>query len=305
MELRQLEYFVAVTEESSFTKAAARLHVAQPGVSAQLRRLERELGHPLLDRSARTVRLTDVGAAILPHVRAALAAVADVHNTLDELTGLVRGRVAVGAVAGCGGLGLPDMLAAFHESHPGVQISLREDNSDRLVDDVRTGELDLALVGAAGAPTRALRIQVMIDESLVAAIRSDHPLARRSTISLAELAEQSLVSLQRGTGLRAALDQACAAASLKPRIAFEAGDPLAIANLAARGLGVAILPESTIASMPGALQPLTITRPHLRSRIELVWRPDEPTSPAARVLIERAREFFAGASAGAGPALPE
>jgi DNA-binding transcriptional LysR family regulator len=301
MELRQLEYFVAVTEESSFTKAAARLNVAQPGVSAQLRQLERELGQPLLDRSARAVRLTEVGAAVLPHARAALAAVAAVHNTLDELTGLVRGHVAVGAVSGCGALGLPDLLASFHDAHPGVQISLREGNSDRLVDDVRAGKLDLALVAAAGAPAPALEAQVVIDESLVAAVRSDHPLRDRSTISLAELADQALVSLPRGTGLRASLDNACAAASLKPRIACEAGDPLALADLAARGLGVAILPESIVVLMPASLRALAITRPRLRGRIELVWRSEEPASPAARELIGRGREFFAEVAAARRP----
>jgi DNA-binding transcriptional LysR family regulator len=185
MELRQLEYFVAVTEESSFTKAAARLNVAQPGVSAQLRQLERELGQPLLDRSARAVRLTEVGAAVLPHARAALAAVAAVHNTLDELTGLVRGHVAVGAVSGCGALGLPDLLASFHDAHPGVQISLREGNSDRLVDDVRAGKLDLALVAAAGPPAPALEAQVVIDESLVA----DEP-RQRMRSGIAEAADR-------------------------------------------------------------------------------------------------------------------
>src|SRR4051794_16846906 len=125
MELRQLEYFVTVAEEASFTKAAARLHVAQPGVSAQIRQLERELGQPLLDRSGRAVRLTDVGAAVLPHARAALGAVASARLTVDELTGLLRGRVSVGMLTACA-LGVPDMLADFHERHPAVEITLSE-----------------------------------------------------------------------------------------------------------------------------------------------------------------------------------
>ena len=98
MELRQLEYFVAVAEEANFTRAAGRLHVAQPGVSAQIRRLERELGEELLDRSERAVRVTDVGAAVLGYARAALAAVDGARRAVDELTGLVRGHVAVGTV---------------------------------------------------------------------------------------------------------------------------------------------------------------------------------------------------------------
>ena len=94
MELRQVEYFVAVAEEANFTRAAERIHVAQPAVSAQIQRLERELGQPLLDRSRRTVRLTAAGEAALPYARAALAAVADIHVAVEELTQLVRGTAA-------------------------------------------------------------------------------------------------------------------------------------------------------------------------------------------------------------------
>src|SRR6185295_2039888 len=97
MELRQLEYLVAVADDASFTRAAARLHVAQPGVSAQIRRLERELGQPLLERSG-GVRPTAAGEAVLPHARAAIAAVAAVRHAVDDLAGLVRGRVAMGVV---------------------------------------------------------------------------------------------------------------------------------------------------------------------------------------------------------------
>src|SRR4051812_10620435 len=130
MELHQLAYFVAVAEEGNFTRAAERLHVAQPGVSAQVKRLERELGQELLDRSGRTVRLTDVGAAALPHARAALAAVQGVREAVDELAGLVRGQVAIGAVTSAGPGKLPDLLARFHERDPAGEITPSEAKSD-------------------------------------------------------------------------------------------------------------------------------------------------------------------------------
>src|SRR2546430_10553165 len=116
MELRQLEYFVTVAEEANFTRAAVRLHVAQPGVSAQVRGLERELGEELLDRSGRTVRLTEVGAAVLPYARAALGAVAGAHDVVAEFTGLVRGHVNVGMVTSVSTheLDLVGLLAGFH-----------------------------------------------------------------------------------------------------------------------------------------------------------------------------------------------
>ncbi|MGP4016445.1 LysR family transcriptional regulator [Saccharopolyspora sp. 5N708] len=131
MELRQLKYFVTVAEEANFTRAAAKLHVAQPGVSAQIRRLERELGQELLDRSGRSVQLTEVGAAVLPYARAALAAVTGARLAVDELTGLLRGHVAVGTVTSHH-IDLPELLAEFHEAHPDVEITLAEDNSAQL-----------------------------------------------------------------------------------------------------------------------------------------------------------------------------
>src|SRR3954465_5896705 len=137
MELRQLEYFVAVAEEASFTKAAARVHVAQPGVSAQVRRLEREIGEELLDRAGRTVRLTAVGSTFLPFARAALEAVEGARGAVDEHRGLLRGHVAVGMGGASGPPSVPDLPEAFHAEHPGVALTLSEANSDDLVDGLR------------------------------------------------------------------------------------------------------------------------------------------------------------------------
>src|SRR3954468_18993450 len=113
MELRQLEYFVAVAEEANFTRAAQRIHVAQPAVSAQIQRLERELGQPLLDRSRRAVRLTAAGVAALPHAKAALAAALHVKRAVDETTQLVRGAVRIGTVPSHG-VDVPTLIAQFH-----------------------------------------------------------------------------------------------------------------------------------------------------------------------------------------------
>ena len=165
MELHQLEYFVAVAEEASFTRAATRVHVAQPGVSAQVRRLESELGQQLLDRSGRSVRLTEVGSAVLPFARAALDAVANARLAVDELSGLVRGQVAVGMVSGCALPVLAELLAGFHDLYPGVGITLTEDNSDCLVGLLRDGRLDLALIGSAGEAAAGVDA-VLITQSL-------------------------------------------------------------------------------------------------------------------------------------------
>lgn len=295
MELRQLEYFVAVVEEANFTRAAARVHISQPGVSAQIRQLERELGQPLLDRLGRTVRLTTVGSAVLPYARAILQTVAGARQAVDELTGLVRGRVAVGMVVACGVLDVPKLLAEYHRRHPAVEITLSEANSDELIRALEDGRLDLALIGIAGEPPAGIETHVVADEALVAAVARSDPWASRRSITLEMLQARNLISLPPGTGLRSSLDSACAAAGFRPRTTLEASNPTMLAELASRGLGVAILPTSVARSRPKDLRAIAITRPVLRACVELAWRRDAPLVPAARAIIEHARAVLGGA----------
>ncbi|MFD8980385.1 LysR family transcriptional regulator [Streptomyces sp. NPDC059564] len=298
MDIRQLRYFVTVAEEANFTRAAARLHLAQPGVSAQVRQLERELGHPLLDRSGRSVTLTEVGEAVLPYARAALTAVEAVRQTAEEFTGLLRGRVAIGLVSGAAAAAhefdLATVLAGFHEDHPEVEIVLTEDTSERMLTALHRGELDIAVIGLAGEePPPGTSVQVLVDVPLVAAIApGDSALTPpdRTGIPLAELRDRPLISLPRGTGIRKVLDRACAQAGFQPRIAFEAAAPPFLAQLAARGLGVAVVPALPAGLLSDlGLRTLEITEPQLRGRVALAWRTDGPSSPAATVFLDLLR----------------
>ena len=292
MELRQLQYLLAVVEEQSFTKAAARLHVAQPWVSAQVRQLETELGQTLVDRSPSGVRPTTVGAAVLPHARGALAAVTAVSDTVDQLAGLLRGRVTVATVPSVASraVNLPRVLADFHHQHPDVEIALLEDSSDHIITALQDGLIDLGLVGDAGPQPAGIETQIVADEPLVAAVSPDHPLATQTTIALGKLKDQPLISLPRGTGLRLRLEQACDTAGFTPRIAFEASDPRTLVALAAQGLGIAIITHAAADTYAPEVQAVKITRPELRARLKLAWRSqNRPTSPAAQALTYHAR----------------
>jgi DNA-binding transcriptional LysR family regulator len=290
MEVRQLEYLVAVAEEANFTRAARRIHVAQPAVSAQIQRLERELGLPLLDRSRRAVGLTAAGEAVLPYARAALAAISDIHVAVDELTQLVRGSVTIGTVTSHS-FDIPSLLAGFHEDHPNVEITLSTDSSDALIEKLRTGRLDAAIV-SVGPEERpdGLDVDVVTDEAVVAAVSRTDELASRKTVRLADLVDRQLIALPVGAGIRHQFDAACVRAGVRPRIAFEASTPLALADLAERGLGVAIVPAS-VPRGRDRLHALTIV-PQLRGRLVLAWRSGGPMSPAARVLVQNARRLL-------------
>ena len=302
MELRQLEYLVAVAEEGNFTRAAERVRISQPGISAQIRQLEKDLGAELIDRSGRTATLTVAGEAALEHARAALAATTAIRQAVDGVSALVRGRLAIGMVTACTVTPLFDALATFHSRYPGVEIALIEGTSDRLIDQVHSGDLDLALTGTAGAPPPGLQSLPIISEGLVAAVPPGHPLdghppveqsvashppARRT--SLAAVAAHPIICLPEGTGIRTVFDQACAAAGLRPEIALQASAPDAVADLAIRGLGVAVLSESMAAGYE-QLAAVAIEDIAIPAVLALVWT---TTSPALAELLVHCRQAFA------------
>ena len=262
MELRQLEYFVAVAEEANFTRAAERVHISQSGVSAQIRRLENDLGATLVDRSRPRAGLTAAGEAAL-----------------------VVGTVSAGTVTA-----LFDALAAFHRAHPGVDIALVEDNSDRLVERVRAGAIDLALVGTAGTPPADLDALTIVSEGLVAAVAIGHPLARRRRVTLADISAYPIVCLPEGTGIRTVFDRACAAQGVQADISLQASAPDAVADLATRGLGVAILAESMATNYEGRLKALAIDDVDTPAVLALISTATK--SPALRELLVHTHEAF-------------
>jgi DNA-binding transcriptional LysR family regulator len=297
MELRQLEYFVTVAEEANFTRAAQRVRISQSGVSAQIRQLERELGVVLFDRSARAVRLTAAGSAVLQHARAALSSAAAVQHAAGELAGVIRGRLTVGMVVGCTVSPLFEALAAFHAAHPGVAVALEEGNSERLVDQVREGDLDAALVGIAGSPPADLGSLVIVREGLSALVAPEHPFAAEDLISLRELAGEHLVCMPAGTGIRTVLDRACAAAGLRPKIALVASAADAIGELAGRGVGVGVLSTSMARDYQARHRDRTrvvdVGGVDVPAVLALLW----PTTPnhAVAAFVQHAERCFGGA----------
>ncbi|AMT70893.1 LysR family transcriptional regulator [Mycobacteroides immunogenum] len=286
MEIHQLRYVVAVAEASSFTKAAAALHVAQPGVSAQIRLLERELGQDLFDRSGRQVRLTDAGEAVMPYARSALAAIDGVREAAEEIGGLLRGHIAFGTVTSHGA-DLSSLLSAFHRDHPAITITLTEAGREELVAALLEGRLDGAIVALGARPLEGLGLQVIDDQPLVAAVAAHDPLAQRRSITLERLCERTLICLPTGSGVRSILETASRAAGLTPNVAFEASSPRALVSLVGQGLGVAVVPAPYVRNRDGVVA-LEI-RPALRGRLALAWRLQGPVGPAARVFLERAR----------------
>jgi DNA-binding transcriptional LysR family regulator len=290
MELRQLEYFVAVAEEGNFTRAAERVHISQSGVSAQVRQLEDDLGSTLIDRSGRKATLTAAGKAALGHARAVLASADAVRRAVDDVAGLVRGQLVVGMITGCTVRGLFDTLASFHHAHPGIEITLVEDSSEPLTDRVRAGEVDLALIGTAGGPPPGLDTLAITSERLVAAVPFDHELAGREAIRLRELDGFPMICMPEGTAPRTMFDRACLAEGLRPDIVMQASAPDAVADLAGRGLGIAILTESMSANHTDRLVALDIEDLTTSAGLALVWATTD--RPALREFLAAIGDAF-------------
>ncbi|MDQ2675250.1 MAG: LysR family transcriptional regulator [Actinomycetota bacterium] len=272
----------AVARHRHFTRAAEELHVAQSALSAQVRRLEAELGTQLLRRTTRSVELTEAGEHAVRHARAALAAADALRGDIDELRGLERGTVAIGALIAAGEIDVPALLQRFHRLHPGIEIEFREGTAQEMFEHLARGELDAAFTLEAGDPPQGLGRREVSREELVAAMARRHPLAGADALPIQELQDVPLIAFRRGSAARHAMDAALEQAATAPRIRLEGSDLGLIRALAARGFGVAILPRS-FAELPG--QPLSIRalEPRIELPVTLLWR-DSP-SPAAKAFI--------------------
>jgi len=291
MELRQLEYFVAVAEEKNFTRAAARLHIVQSAVSATIKALERELGAPLLDRNSKRVLLTDAGAALLPRARATLDAAREAADAVAEVHGGLRGTLRLGTLTSVRLIDLPALLGEFHRRHPGVvlQTSAAHSGSQGLVDALLDRRLDLAFVSLPGPPPAGLTLIGLASSVLDLVVPVGHPLAERDSVPLAELAGLDFVDSPVGYGNRAVVDRAFAAASLARRVAVEITDIGTGVDFVRNGLGVALLPRFILADAPGVVT-LTVDDADLEWPLSLARAADRRPGAAARAMVTLARE---------------
>lgn len=244
MELRQLEHFVAVAQECHFTRAAQRLHIAQSGLSASIRSLERELGATLFLRSTRQVQLTAAGQALLVEALRALSASNAAKEAVAAVQGLLRGSLSIGSLQCLHAVHLPTLLAGFLGEHPGLEIRLRQGGSDELVEQVRTGRLDIAFVSRPNRDPENVVVRPLDSEALVFACAPGHPAAARSGVKLPDLMDEQFVDFPPGWGTRDLADRVLAAAGVERHVSLEVTDVHSLLDLVACGLGVALVPSS-------------------------------------------------------------
>jgi LysR family transcriptional regulator, benzoate and cis,cis-muconate-responsive activator of ben and cat genes len=247
MELRHLRYFVAVAEAENVSRAALKLHVSQPALSRQIRDLEHELGFLLLERSAKSVRLTDAGRVFLAESRAVLKHTEEAVQAARAVATGSRDELHVGYAPTLTVRILPPALRAFESAMPGVRVKLHDLSAEEMLAGIREGKLDIAFtVRPASGGLRGLRFEELLRESVRLAVAPSHPLARRRVVSVADAAREPLIAYSRKEypDYHELLASTFATLKRQPRIAQEHDGVSSLISAIAAGSGVAIVPDS-------------------------------------------------------------
>src|SRR5918997_991371 len=269
MELRQLRYLLALADERHFTRAAARLHIAQPALSQQIKRLEDEVGLALVDRTTRHVSLTPAGEVLAGRARRAVAEVDAAAEELSDLSAL---------------------FGAFLEAHPHIDLVVREEPSEVMLQRLHADALDVAFLSVnrldAGPD---IQLHPLLDEPLVLLLAPDHPLAGRRAVDMAELRDERFIVFGEGGSLRRIVLMGAREAGFEPALAIESTESARMRALVARGLGVALLPESETDHEGPPVAAVRVRRPRLARDVTLAWRANPRHSPPARAFLALAQ----------------
>jgi len=242
MEIHQLRYFLSIAETGSFTAAAEACHVSQPSLSAQIAKLESELGGTLFDRGRHGARITQRGELFRFRAAEAIRQLEAGRHELDELAGLTRGSVALGCLPTTGAYLLPRLLRAFLDTYPGVQVKLREASSPQLARALREFEIDLAIIDEAGLDS-GIASETLFTEPLVLAVPRSHAFARMHAVVMKELGGEPFILMKQGHGYRSIVLSALSQAGVSPRIVYESDEIETVQRLVEAGFGVSIVPR--------------------------------------------------------------
>lgn len=298
MDLNQLRAFLEIARQEHMTRAAKSLHLTQPAVSAQLARLEEELGQPLFDRTAKGMVLTEAGETFRGYVEESLRRLEDGRVALDELIGLQSGALAVGGGATATTYLLPPLLGRFHEEHPGIRFFVREQSSQESVADVLSGKLDLGIVtlpiegGSGGSEdVRKLEVRRWTEDEMRLIVPPNHRLGDRQVFGWDDLDEQPLVLFEAGSAVRAILDERVEEAAIDVDIVMELRAIESIKQMVAQGIGAGFVSQFALS---GEEEGLRCVDEPIRRQLAVIVRKGRTQSPAAKAFLAMMMESSPG-----------
>ena len=284
MELRQLRYFVTIVNEGNFSKAAKALNLSQPPLSMQIRQLEEELGCVLLERSTRSVRLTEAGQVLYQRAATILGLCASAKTELKDFKSGVAGTLHIGAVSSAGSTVFAAWLLSFHRSYPKINYALIESNTYGLIEKVRSGQIELALVRTPfNAPD--LACVSLAEESMIAVGESEFfPKEDPVKPGLVDFADAPLILYRRWEQI---LRDEFERANRRPRVVCINDDARTTVYLAEAGLGVGIVPASILPIVSDEkMRVCPLNNPNLKTRLSVIFRKDVPLSAAGQAFVQ-------------------
>jgi len=283
MELYQLGYFIEIARQRSFTRAAERLHMAQPALSQQMKNLESELGTALFIRGRKEIQLTAAGKAFLPRAEALLTQAEAAKAIVSDVAQLRGGKLIIAAIPSVRACLLPEVIRSFSRQHEQVELQLIEDSSERVSENVESGLADIGFLQLPASKS-AFETRTIISEPFVLLVAKSHSLVKQKEVALKQLATESFI-FYKGRARDTALE-ACRKAGFEPRIACESGELETVRALVAAGLGLAVVPQLATGNLPKTIQAITIREPKMQRQIAAVWQKGSVLSPAAQALLE-------------------
>lgn len=293
LELRQIQYFIEVAKREHMTDAADALHVAQSAVSRQIVNLETELGVNLFIREGRNIRLTHIGQMFLKKMEQAMDVIEQAKREIEENLDPKKGTVRIGFPSSLSAYLLPSVVSAFRKDYPDVNFQLHQGAYYYLIDSVIRGDIDMALLGPVPKEDHRVKSEIFFLENLVALLPSNHPLAKRKSISLDDLRNDAFILSPQGYILRDLVVNACKQHGFEPQVGFEGMDIDAIKGLVSAGLGVTLLPEITlIDSLPRATAKVEIDEPRVTRTVGVIIPKDRALMPTELLFYKFIRAFF-------------
>ncbi len=288
MELRRMQYVVQVAEEKSFSKAAQKLHIAQPSLSQQIAKLEKELGVILFQRSPAEVTLTRAGEVFYQSAVDILDRVEQLRKEMYDVAHLKKGKLNIGSMSMTGAHLLPLALPVFQKQYEGIEISLVEDSTGNLEEMTAKGQLDISLLSLPITHS-SLAFEPLLEEEIFLAVPPNHPLAGRDCVEVKTLSDESFIMIKQGLGFHDLSRDICLQAGFEPRTVFESNNIETIQSLVCAGMGVAFVPRMVMrSSHKDDFAPVYVRLidPVPRRTIVIAYREQRYLSQAAHAFIQ-------------------
>ncbi|MDU0200032.1 MULTISPECIES: LysR family transcriptional regulator [Paenibacillus] len=293
MELRQLQYAIQIAIERNFSRAAEKLHIAQPSLSQQLSKLEKEIGVLLFQRSTNSVELTHAGSLFVEKSQKILDMVEQLKKEMEDISQMKKGRLVVGSMPITGSTILPFVVPVFQTAYPDIEISLVEETSSNLETLTMNGQTDISLLSL---PLReeSLIYETLLEEEIVLAVPPRHPLTQaKEPISISQLEKEAFIALKKGQGFRKLTLDLCQNAGIVPNIVFESSNMETVQSLVAAGMGIAFVPYLISKRSFSELSPVHLALEDRPTRtLVIAYRKGRYLSKAAEAFVTTMKEVM-------------